>query len=376
MQRLQPKNDRTRKQQKGLSLVELMIALVVSSLLMLGVFEVFVGSSGTDRIAHAYARVQENGRLAMDILTRHIRMAGYQGCIDFEIVDMNIIANNAPTGDLTGRAILGYETQHSGWNTVNRDNYLAPINGVHVGSDVIYVQYVSPTGVNVICPGGGNSCSSVSAEIKIDDNSIGLNKYDIAVVSDCENADMFRIVNLPKDTDNKTTITHSSSHNTSNFLSKPYGEDSEVMSFEALAFYTKDTGRNTNRGNPIYSLYQFDSTFHDGTGTGSYVTGREVELVEGIEQLQILYGQRLADGNLRFVDATDGNLDFAEVDAVRIGLLVSSSEEILTDPDNDTYRLPGNDIEPLGTTSAIATHTVDRRLRLAFTSTIVLRNRQ
>ncbi|WP_421861827.1 PilW family protein [Motiliproteus sp.] len=376
MQRLQPKSHRSRQQQQGLSLVELMIALVVSSLLMLGVFEIFVGSSGTDRVAHAYARVQENGRLAMDMLTRHIRMAGYQGCIDSEIVDLNVIADNAPTGDLTGQAIWGYESQHSGWTVANRNDFLDNISGVHSGSDVVYVQYVSPTGVNVICDGGGNSCSAVNANIKIEDNSIGLNKYDIAVVSDCENADMFRIVNLPKDTDGKTTLAHSNSHNSSNNLSKPYSDDAQVMSFEALAFYTKDTGRDTNRGNPIYSLYQFDSAFHDGSGTGTYITGLEQELVEGIEQLQILYGQRLTDGNLRFVDATDGNLDFAEVDAIRIGLLVSSSEEILTDPDNNLYRLPGTDIEPLGTAGATATHTVDRRLRLAFNSTIVLRNRQ
>ncbi|MCW8885235.1 MAG: prepilin-type N-terminal cleavage/methylation domain-containing protein, partial [Motiliproteus sp.] len=64
------------KRQRGLSLVELMIALVVSSMLMLGVFQIFLGSSNTDRVARSYARIQENGRLAMDILTRNIRMAG------------------------------------------------------------------------------------------------------------------------------------------------------------------------------------------------------------------------------------------------------------------------------------------------------------
>ncbi|MEH6814744.1 MAG: prepilin-type N-terminal cleavage/methylation domain-containing protein, partial [Motiliproteus sp.] len=96
--------------QQGVSLVELMISLVISSLLMLGVFEVFLGSSNTDRVAHAFARIQENGRLAMDILSRNVRMAGYQGCIDPALIDMNIIADNPPTIDLGNDGIKGYET--------------------------------------------------------------------------------------------------------------------------------------------------------------------------------------------------------------------------------------------------------------------------
>ena len=221
----------------------------------------------------------------------------------------------------------------------------------------------------------GNSCTAVNANIKIDDNSIGLSKYDIAIVTDCENADMFRIVDNLKDND-KVTLAHSNSHNSTNNLSKTYKDDSQVMSFEALAFYVKDTGRNTSQGDDIYALYQFDSTFHDGSGTGSYITGREQELVEGIEQLQILYGQRLSDGNMRFIPADGSNLDFTEVEAIRIGLLVSSPEAVLNSNDNTTYKLPGEDVKPAGTTSAVATHPVDRRLRQVFNSTIVLRNRK
>ncbi len=363
--------------QRGVSMIELMVSLAISAFLMLGVFQVFIGSSSTDSVSQAFARVQENGRLALDILTRNLRMTGYQGCIDPDIVDMNIIADDAPTTDMTSQAIWGYETDTSAWSVVNRDDNLDNISGVHQGSDLIYIQYVSPNSVNVICTGGGNSCTAVNANIKIDSNSIGLNKYDLAIVTDCESADMFRIVNNAKDTqDGKVTLAHSNSQNSSNNLSKPYGDDSQVMTFEALAFYVKDTGRNSSQGHDIYALYQFDSTFHDGSGTGSYITGREQELVEGVEQLQILYGQRLSDGNLRFIPADASNLDFSQVAAIRIGLLVSSPEAVLNSDDTATYKLPGEDIEPAGTALAVATHPVDRRLRQVFNSTIVLRNRQ
>ncbi|MEH6473793.1 MAG: prepilin-type N-terminal cleavage/methylation domain-containing protein, partial [Halopseudomonas sp.] len=125
----------TMNKQRGLSLIELMIAMVISSFLMLGVFEVFIGSSGTDRISHAFARVQENGRLAIDILTRNLRMTGYQGCIDPELIDMNIIANDPPTTDLTNESIRGWKAGDTDWDIASRPDELDFITGVPDGSD-------------------------------------------------------------------------------------------------------------------------------------------------------------------------------------------------------------------------------------------------
>ncbi|WP_210396473.1 PilW family protein [Motiliproteus sediminis] len=364
-----------RHNQRGLSLIELMIALVISSFLMLGVFQVFVGSSGTDRISHAFARVQENGRLAIDILTRSLRMAGYQGCIDTEVIDLRVIANNAPSLDLTNEAVIGYETDHSSWDAINRNDALDPISGALVGSDVVFVQFVNPTGTDVVCTGAANSnsCFSQNANIKISDNNAGFTQHDIVVVSDCVNADMFRISNTAKDaSDNfKVTLAHANNVNSSNRLSKAYGEDAQVMKFEALAYYIKDTGRRTDQGGAIYALYHYDAMYHDGAGN----YGIEQELVEGVEQLQILYGQRRTDGNLRYVTADDGDLDFSQVEALKIAVLVSSSQNVLPDADSKDYLLPGATVEPLGAVTPEATHPGDRRLRQVFATTIQLRNR-
>lgn len=362
---------RSQQQQRGLSMVELMVALLVSTLLMLGVFEIFLGSSQNNRFAHAYARIQENGRLAMDILTRNIRMAGYQGCIDPNLIEMNIIADDAPTYDLNSDGVFGYETDDAAWSISNRNDQLDAITGVPSGTDIIYIQFASPTGVNVICDGGGNSCEAVNANVKIENNTIGLKKYDVAIVTDCENADMFRIVSMPIDSsDSKVTLAHSNSHNSSNNLSKPYDEDAEVVTFNAFAYYIKDTGRVNDRGNKVFALYQFDSTYQEG----GVIMGKEEELVEGIEQLQILYGQRVGSDNLRFVPADDANINFEDVEAVKISILVSGTEPVLQDDDNTTYKLSGADVAPAGTMGAEATHEVDQRLRQVFTSTIYLRN--
>lgn len=375
--------------QRGLSLIELMIALTISVFLMLGVFQIFVGSSGTDRVSHAFARVQENGRLALDILSRNIRMAGYQGCIDPATVDMNIIADSPPSFGASYQGLLGYEVDVTSGGVLewspSLDGSLTNIVSPRPNSDLIAVNFVNPTGVGVWCDGYdddgdgifkektdmNNSCIPINANVKIDDNSVGISKYDVVVISDCVAADMFRVVNMTKDSsDNKNNLAHSNSHNSSNNLSKAYGEDAQVMTVESLAYYVKDTGRGTS-ANPVYALYQFDATFHNGTGTP---LGREDELVEGVEHLQILYGLRLATDNLRFLTADNISVsDFANVEAVRIAVLVSSSEQVLPDDDTRTYALPGADVQPKATNIKVF-HETDRKLRRVFTQTIHLRN--
>ncbi len=366
-----PTLDSNRSGQRGLSLIELMIALMISSFMMLGVFQVFLSSGGTDRLAHAFARVQENGRLSLDILTRNLRMTGYQGCIDPELIDMNIIANDPPTTDLTNESIRGWKSGDSEWDVANRPDELDFITGVPEGSDIVSIQYVSPTGVGVVCQGNIQTCKAVNANVKIDSNAIGLTQFDVVVVSDCVNADLFRITNMLKDTDDFVTLAHSNSTNSSNNLSKAYDEDAQVMTYRSFSYYVRDTGRNNSQGQDIYALYQFNPLWNNGTSQ----IGKESELVEGVEQLQVLYGQRRDDGNLRFVQATDNNLIFAQVEALRLAVLVSHSEPVLSDDDDKTYKMPGSDVEPEGATTPDAEHPGDRRLRQLFTTTIYLRNR-
>ena len=68
--------------QSGLSLIELMVAVVLSSVLLLGVVEVFNNSSRTDRTGAALADLQDDARVAMEFLKRDIRRSGYLGCAD------------------------------------------------------------------------------------------------------------------------------------------------------------------------------------------------------------------------------------------------------------------------------------------------------
>ncbi len=252
--------------QRGISLIELMVALAISTLLMLGVFEIFIGSNANDRVARNFARIQESGRLAIEILGRNLRMAGSQGDDGGD----NPLSNG----------IEGFESGHTGWLVANRTDAIDAIADVPAGTDIIFVNFVDATGTT-----------------------------------------------------------------------------------NSLAYYVKDTGRDKETGGSLFALHQYDA-----------VASNEEELIEGIEQLQVTYGQRLSSGNVRFVPADDASLDFDEVIAVRISLLVAGSDLLLSADDNATYPLAGTNVQPAGTSGAEATHPVDRYLRRAFSSTVYLRN--
>jgi type IV pilus assembly protein PilW len=67
-------------QQKGMTLIEIMIALLLGVFLLAGVMQIFISSRETYRVQEALSRLQENGRFAMDFIGRDIRMADYRAC--------------------------------------------------------------------------------------------------------------------------------------------------------------------------------------------------------------------------------------------------------------------------------------------------------
>lgn len=65
------------RQQAGLSLVELMVGLALGLILMVGVLQVFLTSRQTYANSEAMARLQDNGRFALDMIAGTARLAGY-----------------------------------------------------------------------------------------------------------------------------------------------------------------------------------------------------------------------------------------------------------------------------------------------------------
>ena len=62
---------------KGITLIELLVALVICGLVVAGIYRVFVAQTKAYTIQDHVVEVQQNGRSAMEILLRDLRMAGY-----------------------------------------------------------------------------------------------------------------------------------------------------------------------------------------------------------------------------------------------------------------------------------------------------------
>jgi type IV pilus assembly protein PilW len=65
------------KKQLGFTLIELMIAVLISSFLIAGIMNLFITTNRTVSLSDALSQNQETGRFSMDYLTRFIRKAGY-----------------------------------------------------------------------------------------------------------------------------------------------------------------------------------------------------------------------------------------------------------------------------------------------------------
>lgn len=235
------------RRQCGLSLVEIMVALVISLFLTAGVIQLFIGSKQTYRFHDALSRLQENGRLALDTMAADIRMAG------FGYPNNDAIQDNA--GVITSRWIDGNATT-------------TPL---------------------ALCPNANPAVSN-------------------------------------------------------------------VCSFRRYSVQARTAGGTVPTCvNARTSLFQQ----RDGAAAN--------ELVEGIEAMQLLYGEDITGDSVADVYRIAGNVvNWNSVVSVRIDLLlVSLADNIVTQPQTIFFPSYTNNVFPVN----------DRCLRQSFSTTVVVRNR-
>src|SRR4030043_620471 len=76
---LKLRGDREGGKRDGLTLIELLIALVLSSILIAALYRAFISQQKTYTVQDQVAEMQQNIRVAMGQMTKEIRMAGYGG---------------------------------------------------------------------------------------------------------------------------------------------------------------------------------------------------------------------------------------------------------------------------------------------------------
>lgn len=327
--------------QRGVSLVELMVAMVLGLLVLGAVLQLFLASRQAYRTNEALARVQDSGRFALEFLDFDLRNAGYKGeCI-------------APVNNLLDPDGEGYEARLFdagqavfGWNDGAGD-YAADLNGYLAGTDVLLIKHAAnASGVAA----SGNTPANANT-INLDGPS-GVAQGTIILVADPTGCDLFQ----NRSNAAASTLTRGSTGEPGNLnpgsheFSHAYGPDMQILAFHSALYYV---GAGS-AGLPSLRRLRFDR--------GNTLV--DEELVEGVLDLQVLYGvdtagNRQAGAYLRADQVTDWDA----VVAARVSLLVSSVE-INVASDAQTVVFNGSDVL-----------VPDRRLALVFSATTALRNR-
>lgn len=354
-----------RRRQQGLTLVELMVALVLAMLVMTGVIQLFIGNKKTYRVQDGLARVQESGRFAVFLMAKDLRSGGNLGCsgpdaMKIRSVAANVPAELQPASDGTYQTVAG-RNDISGTVTLPSGASITPV----AGSDIVNIRGLSPNaGIRYV----DGKMTASNADIALGHGNLTINETDVLYVSDCAQGDIFRSSNgvpagdagpLEHDTTGTDSDGNTFTVNTTGSLSFAYGEDAIIGRLRSHWYYVGPANpARTYEGQPVTVLRRVD------------MVGNDTELLEGVEDMQVLYGinddndkGRLAD---RYVTANNV-ADWDSVVTLKVSLLINSVARAADDPVAYDYTPDGTDLVPASDT--------DLRIRREFSFVTTVRNK-
>jgi type IV pilus assembly protein PilW len=338
-------HNQTLRKQAGLSLIELMISITLGLILMAGVVQMFVSSKSVFTTQQSMSRIQETGRLAIEFLSRDIRMAGFYGCFRPNAADVNRrLQNDALVIDSLhgnfGEAIRGYASK--GDLTATERAYLTSAE-IQADTNVLVVRSASPMPRIINASNTDTTLQVFSTQAQANDCVDGLCKNDAAVVSDCFRARVFEVSAL-NDTSPNLVISHSDTWNIATDHTASYSSG-EVLPMNTTSYFIA-TGVG---GAP--SLWQ-------------KLNQRDaVEVLEGVEK--IVYKFSTEDNATYREAALISDSDWNMVNSVRIFVVARSIENNAV-PEPQPYVIDGVTTTPVSP---------DRYMRQIFTATIGLRSR-
>ncbi len=364
----------------GLSIVELLVAMVLGLGLSVGVLEIYTGNDAAERSSEANARIQENGRFAFNYLSQELHTAGYLGCQSIQDdSNVNNILDAPPANFQPETGLQGWEANGtdpgSVFNSLDSIATVSSNNGWWgtTGGNILPVLQVVP-GSDIVCAwntsGDVGVVNSVTAGVNpvVNISPIDIVAGDVLVLNDCEQIDIVQACAIANGAGVSLNITLSTGCNPGNIANPvvTVRPGAEVMKLEGTILYV---GKRDDAAANVPSL------FRARLGTTAAPTVIE-ELIEGVESLQLLYGintdadsQNTADSYVPAdqVPATD----WGRVVSVRASLLFQSPDDSIV-PVAQAYRFNGVEYDGEGANGDLP---ADRRLRRVFSSTISVRNR-
>ena len=141
--------------QRGMTLIELMIALAIFMIITAALFSLYIDSNRNYSEDEVFARMQENGRFALKMIAQDLQLAGYWG----EMTDPSIIGDNTGYTWNTNDCSLDLETPRYKDNS-NPANNIQVIKRYAEGDAAL----------------SAGTCSSLMGTIKANTSAIGIKR--------------------------------------------------------------------------------------------------------------------------------------------------------------------------------------------------------
>ncbi|HEX7048561.1 MAG TPA: PilW family protein [Gammaproteobacteria bacterium] len=311
------------RRQRGMTLVEVLIASTIGVFLIGGAMSVFITASNSRHVNDDVARMQENARYAMSTIKPDLRLAGYWG-LTAVVGLLNghkgsitpIPAAQAPANDCAASWFIDLANEVEASNDVNP--YAAtclPATEYLAGTDVLVVRHADPDPAPALVPG------------------------QIYIRADANNGVVFE----------------GSAPPAAGFSA--FAQDHRLVTH---AYYIRPYA--FAEGDNIPSLYRLSL---GNAGGATVITDEEV--IPGIEDLQVQFGiDTNGDGSInQYVNADSAAIAGAEILATRIWIMARTLNPEFGFTDNATYTYASKSVTP-----------ADNFRRLLMSSTIQLRNIQ
>ncbi len=303
---------------RGMTLVELMIALMLGLLVVGSASAIFLSNRQTYRATEGLGRVQENGRMAFELLSRDLREAGGNPCGNADRKEplkiVNVLNANSNWWANWSDGIIGYDTVMA----------TPPANRAPGTDAVAVMSGDNSSSVTVV------SHNPTSAQFQLNTANHSLDDADIAIVCDWRQASMFQVSNAQPGINSNVVHNAGGAVSPGNcskglgYANPPkctvngtpyqYGANSMVVRLHAVRWFvgtTPDGGRSL-----------FRSTLINQTGVPQ---ARDQLIAEGVQNMQLQY---LLEGGAGYVDATAVLPNqWRDVTAVRVNLDMLSADD-------------------------------------------------
>lgn len=368
------------RRQGAFTLVELMIALTLGSLIILAVTQVYLSSAQTQRLNNELALLNDKSLFALELIERNLREAGFGSCApESSLGDwVNWGAANSMSAMLRlNVGIRGFE--HTG--TQRNNSYTlpgsrsftetpsAPIpNNTLSGSDILVLQHRNTQQVTVMGPAasgatlGNNSLclggiAQAGHQIQIQQSAAIPANSLVFLEEGCKSGDLF-----VSSTSTSAGIVSLNKNNAFNLLgsgvagfcnSYQVGSEISLTVIEQRAFFVA----NNSSGEPSLFMQTF--------GTTNQQSALE-EIISGVEAMQITYGLHNNASTRTVSNYVSANnvVNWQHVVSVNISLLLRSNNNVLPESQSKSFNVNG--------TTLVAP--ADRRARLVLSSTTAIRN--